>query len=135
MITYKSNTAHPAPGVTFETGTIVHEGREFSAGGAEVTPEHLFAYLGAGCSNYGRVRSSRSSRTEVCTERSGPVTTWQGETIGRYTLKSSREQWGTRVYYVRITLTGGAIYYGRSQGSGKCVNAKRKASQLKEGTR
>lgn len=129
---HTSKIEHPAPGVTVETGTIVHEGREFSAGGACVTPAHLTAYLGTPTTGFHYPGCHSPGRWGAGTF--GPVNTWGGETIGRYTLDSSRVCWGTRVYHVTIHLSDGSTYYGRSQGPGMVVNAKRKASQLKEGT-
>jgi hypothetical protein len=81
-----------SPEVRAEVGIFVHEGREFAAGGAFVSPGHLVCYPHA----------------------DGTVRAWDGEVLGRYRVVSSRRaiffgrpSWiGSTYYYMRATVAG-----------------------------
>ena len=75
-----------------EWGIIEHEGREYSAGGAYVSPEHLVCYP----------------------HEDGSVREWAGATLGSYRVVSSRpavffgrSSWqGDRHFYMWATVQG-----------------------------
>lgn len=108
--------------------TITHEGRTFTANGTHVTDTHIFAYLHEPDANPGYIRNAKGSPRM----RSGDVTTWHGEKIGRYTMHSARKQLGTWIYYTTIVTNDGARYHGTSQGPGMCVRGKRVAADLRK---
>jgi len=110
-LTFSTSTSGTiARGATFaETGTMVHEGRTYSSGGAAVDDESLVAYLGA------------------C----GVVRTWEGAEIGRYQITSSwrvQSYVSSELHQVHIRLADGRRYTGRSHGEGMIVTARRLAS-------
>lgn len=98
-----------------ECGIFVHEGREYSALGASVTPDRLVCYP----------------------HEDGTVRAWDGEVLGRYRILSSRPaiffgrpSWiGSRYYCMRATVAGrtyslrgfgvGMIATGRALKGGK----------------
>ena len=94
--------------------TITNEGREFSAGGAVVTPDAIIAYVGKttgdgmGCDRHGK-----TSLREL--------TDWHGEVIGTCYISST---WRTQHSYVSSTMhqiyatVDGINYTGRSAGEG-----------------
>lgn len=96
-------------GVTAEIGTVIHEGREYSAGGAVVTPEYLICYP--------------NDRGEVCD--------WAGKVLGTYRTISSRpaiffghHSWqGTNFYYMRAKVDGRS-YSIRGFGAGMVAKGK-----------
>ena len=77
---------------TFCLGSIEHEGRQFEAGGGCITPERLLAYP----------------------NDKGELTLWDGQVIGTYQWKSSKNaiffgyhSWiGSRYYYGQATVNG-----------------------------
>lgn len=86
--------------------TIKHEGREFTSGGAFVTPEYAVAYLG----------------------KDGVLTDWHGKPIGTYRVTST---WRTPRSFVSSTMSqvratiDGIVYHGRSAGVGMVFTGKR----------
>lgn len=120
-----------------EVGTIEHEGRTFSAGGAYVDDHVIVAYLDPCERDAQTFRALRGLGPAF----SGPLHNWGGEVIGRYVLTSTWQQYApgayhaTRMYSVRMVLTDGRRYNGRSQGPGMIVKGRRQASQLKEGAK
>jgi hypothetical protein len=86
-----------------ECGIVEHEGREYSAAGAYVSPEHLACYP----------------------HEDGTVRDWAGATLGTYRVISSRPaiffgrtSWqGKRFYYMRATVRG-RTYSLRGFGAG-----------------
>ena len=112
---FKSQTQGTvAPGAAFaELATVVHEGREFIAGGAFVTDDRLIAYLNGPEGNW-------------------IVQTWNGVRIGTACATTSwpmpRSWVGSRMYQVSIRLDDGRRYQGRSFGSNMSVRAKRIAA-------
>ena len=86
--------------------TIEHEGREFSAGGAIVTPDHIFAYVGK------KLTSGAGQRE---------LTDWHGKILGTCYISST---WATPRSYVSSTMhqayatVDGVTYTGRCAGEG-----------------
>lgn len=86
--------------------TISHEGREFSAGGAIVTPDHLVAYVG-------------KKLTNVVGQRE--LTDWHGDILGTCYISST---WATPRACVSSTMcqvyatVDGVTYTGRCAGEG-----------------
>jgi hypothetical protein len=88
---------------TAELGIFAFKGREFSALGAVVTPEHLTCYP----------------------NDKGEVLAWDGTKLGTYTVLSSRRaiwfgrrsHWADRYYFMRAKV-GGRCYSLRGFGPG-----------------
>lgn len=101
---------HETPDGFIETGTVIHEGREYTSGGAFVSDDYLVAYPD-GCGN---------------------LKDWQGNTIGSYTVTNSRKaiffgrfSWqGSHYYYMRATLPDGRQYALRGFGAGMIAKGK-----------
>lgn len=92
-----------------EVGTFVHEGKEYAATGAAVTPDYLACYPRA----------------------DGTVADWAGNVLGTYRVVSSRpavffgvRSWqGSRYFYMRATV-GGRVYALRGFGVGMLARGK-----------
>jgi hypothetical protein len=90
--------------------TFVHEGRQFTSGGAVVTNDYLIAYPG----------------------EDGVLTDWHGNTIGAYRVVSSKpavffgqHSWqGSRYYFMRAVVNG-STYALRGFGVGMIARGKR----------
>ena len=81
-----------------EIGIIVHEGKEFAARGAVVTPTYAVAYPGKG----------------------GILQNWEGKAIGTWRAIASwpiRSYMGSRMYQIRAWIDG-RCYTGRGFGEG-----------------
>lgn len=118
-----------APAGTLEIGTVVHNGREYAAQGAMITDDRLVAYLQGDYDNRD-ARGIPQYRTmaggTVYEPRTGDVTTWNGQIIGRYYVTGRAHGWhGTRLVTVRIFLTDGRQFVGKGQGSGMIIKARR----------
>ena len=106
-----------------ETGTIVHDGHEYTSGGAYLTNERGIVYV------------SPKPVPAGCRALGGTVTDWHGNTLGRYSVTSS---WRINSYHlgyytmeaIEVTLTDGRRYHGRynRDWSGAC-----KIKRCKEG--
>jgi hypothetical protein len=96
--------------------TVTLGGKEFTAGGAEVTDDHCIAYLGEG----------------------GTLRSWHGKIIGSYRVLSS---WKTPNSYVSSRMcqveatVNGIVYTGRSAGQGMIFKGRRKAGQQSDAVR
>ena len=85
--------------------TFNHEGRDYTSGGALVTPERLIAYPG----------------------KDGVLNDWHGRQIGTYRVISTRRihSWqGAHYYYMRARV-GDAVYSLRGFGPGMIATGKR----------
>lgn len=88
-----------------EIGTIIHEGKEWSAMGSVVTDSYCVGYLG----------------------KDGRLTNWNGAVIGTYRVTS---MWRTPRSYVSATMNqvyatvNGRTYQGRSAGEGMVFRGK-----------
>lgn len=96
--------------VFVETACIfTHEGRNFEAGGAIVTPDFAIGYLG----------------------EKGILTDWHGRALGTFRYVST---WRTPRSYISSTMSqveaviDGITYTGRSAGKGMIWKGKRKKS-------
>lgn len=107
-------------GALVEVGcTFDFDGNTYEAGGAEVAPGKIVAYMG---------RSSRRPEdTELRVGDVGQVTSWKGEPLGTFEVISA---WPTPgnwesswMYAVRISA-GGREYHGRTRGPGMVVMGK-----------
>ena len=91
--------------------TINLRGREFTAGGAVVSPSHIIAYPGA----------------------NNVLADWHGNAIGTWRVISSRpavffghRSWqGSTYYYMRAKLTDGSVYSMRGFGCDMIAKGKR----------
>lgn len=122
MIESKTETliGHDARGIaaTLEVGTIVHEGRAFTAQGALVSDDRLVCYL-SGADSFIGAR--------------GEARTWNGARLGTYEITGrwearffGRRSWMASHYHsVRITLQDGREYVGRGFGNGMVCFARR----------
>jgi hypothetical protein len=96
--------------------TVTLGGKEFTAGGAEVTDDHCIAYLG----------------------KDWELHSWHGEVIGSYRVIRS---WRTPNSYVSSRMcqveavVNGIVYTGRSAGQGMIFKGKRKAGQQSDAVR
>jgi hypothetical protein len=84
--------------------TIKHEGKEFTAEGAFVSPVYALAYLG----------------------KDNQVIDWHGRKIGTYRIISSwpiHSYFSNRMYAVHAVIDG-IIYKGRSMGEGMVFRGK-----------
>lgn len=85
---------------------IEHEGRQYCAGGAMVTPDYIVAYLGD----------------------NGVITDWHGRPLGTYRISAT---WRTPYSYVSSTMNQvyakvrGTWYTGRSGGVGMIFRGRR----------
>lgn len=103
---------------TLELGTIVHEGRAFTAQGSLVSDNRLVCYL-AGDDRFIGAR--------------GEARTWNGARLGSYVITGrwearffGRRSWiGSHYHSVRITLSDGREYVGRGFGNGMVCFARR----------
>lgn len=88
--------------------TVTFHGKEFTSGGAVVTPAHCIAYLGA----------------------NGVLLDWHGTKIGTYRITSTWETPGScmssHMHQVEARVDG-VTYTGRSAGVGMSFSGKRKA--------
>ena len=96
-----------------EIGTITHEGREFSSGGAAVSEYAIAGYFGRGQT----------------------FTDWQGNVIGHYRVLS---KWSTPRSWLssfqlsaEVTLRDGRKYMVRGAGEGMLGRGRRASSQLR----
>lgn len=122
MNTHTTTQGTIAPGSAFaEIGTITHEGREYAACGAYITDDRLVAYLH-------RPPEPGPYRRPRIGDR-GDVQTWDGTRIGDYVVSgvwsTPRSHTSSTRESVRIRLTDGRRYTGRSFGAGMIVHAKR----------
>lgn len=113
------STWHNGPnGERSEVGTFVHEGREFTAGGAYVSDTHAIGY-------------------PTVEAGAGELRAWDGSVLG--TCRVTGTSWapgrygGSRLYAYRATING-RDYYGRGSGKG-CILKLRacKAKRTKKG--
>ncbi len=90
--------------------TFEHEGRKFESGGAVVTPDRIFAYLG----------------------KDSVLTDWHGKPLGTYRITAT---WRTPRSYVSSTMhqvyatVDGITYSGRSSGVGMSFSGRRREAQ------
>lgn len=87
---------------------VTHQGKEFAAGGAFVSPTHLIGYLA----------------------KNGILTNWHGAQIGTYRITSSwpiQSAISTMMHQVEARI-GRTIYTGRSCGIGMIYRGKSKAT-------
>jgi hypothetical protein len=111
--TSRSDTGTGPSGERVEVGTVVHEGREYRAYGMVIDHKRgrVTAYIGFDPDPNGYY----------------PVTTWDGEVIGRVRVVSS---WsvpgpeGSRMYAYRGAIEN-IPYSGRGQGPGMVAHFKR----------
>jgi len=101
--------------------SVSHDGHEFSAGGAIVTPDYVAAYVGKKIGDgVGCDRFSSTSRREL--------TDWHGKVIGTCYISST---WKTPRSYVSSTmhqiyaLVDGIKYTGRGAGEGMLFRGKK----------
>lgn len=102
-------------GEKVETGTFVHQGQEFSAGGAVVTETHAIGYPKFDEIHYSRGIGPAS--TSIALE--GTMRDWSGNIIGTCKIKAwwpIRSFIGDRMYQIEATIDG-RTYTGRGLGS------------------
>lgn len=101
--------------------TVTFHGKEFTSGGAIVTPDRITAYVG-------KVSSEQGPQFRLTGNRD--LTDWHGNVIGRVRLVSSwetpRSHVSARMYQAYATVDG-ITYQGRTRGEGMAFNGKRKA--------
>ena len=100
-------------GGMIEIGTIVHDGREFSSGGAAISEYAIVGYFGTG----------------------GTFTDWAGNVIGHYRVLS---KWSTPRSWLssfqlsaEVTLRDGRKYIVRGAGEGMLGRGRRASAQLR----
>lgn len=94
---------------TGQIGVVIHEGREFAAGGGDVTPTHATAYPGA----------------------DHKLMLWDGKVIGTWRAVASWRinSWiGDRMYQIEAIIDG-RTYTGRGLGEGMLWRGRIKASR------
>ena len=92
------------PGGFVESGTIVHEGREYTAGGAYVWGDHALVYVNP--YDPGLNRSA------------GTVTSWEGSEMGVYRVTGAWRQFSYHLgqftmLAIRVILVDGTRWHGR----------------------
>lgn len=91
-----------------EIGIVEHDGKEYAARGATVTPEYAVAYPAKG----------------------GILCSWGGDMIGRWRATASwpvRSYMGSRMYQIEAVIDG-RTYTGRGFGEGMLWKGKAKRS-------
>jgi hypothetical protein len=91
--------------------TITHAGRSYTANGAAISDARIVCYIG----------------------NDNTVTDWHGNVIGTYRVTSSRPAvffgrrsfYGSRYYYMRVTLHDGRVYAVRGFGKSMIAQGKR----------
>lgn len=103
---------------------IEHNGQNYEAMGAIVSPERLIAYIGKPLRNnyYGEPETTENFKYPHY-----EVTDWHGNRIGKCQVTSrwlTGRLFRTMMFSVIITLDNGLFYKGRTQGQGMIVKAK-----------
>ena len=92
--------------------TIEHEGKQFGAGGAYITPDYAIGYM---------------------SDDMQQIITWHGKVMGSARVVSSWPMplncWLTNRYYQVEATINGIRYTGRTAGDGTIWKGKRKAKQ------
>lgn len=121
MLSRSTGLREVAPNVSAEVGTVEHQGREYSAGGAYVDDYRIVGYLpcGADDGRFGR----------------GEFTAWDGSIIGRYevlsTWRTPRSWLSSHQVSALVTLRDGRKYIVRGGGAGLLMRGRRASCQLR----
>ncbi len=110
---FRAETYKDDEGNSYEVGTVLHEGKEFSAGGAMVTPTHIIAYP--------NIPGDKPYQW-------GELTDWQGKAIGKCRIVAKWKTcsvWGSHMYQIEAVVND-VTYTGRSFGSGMAYKGKAK---------
>jgi hypothetical protein len=109
--------AAPLPFIETNCTITGPNGNTFESGGAQITPDHCIAYVGA----------------KLCHNRYN-LTDWHGNIIGKITITAT---WPLRNCLYSDTMSqaiatvDGATYTGRTAGPGMIFRGKRKKSEAK----
>lgn len=135
----RSELGASGAGELAEIGTIVHDGREFAAMGAQLTDAYAVVYVGALLNPYypsGSELARGYGRLPTWYRARYAATTWDGRRIGELSEVSS---WRVPngyvsgwVYAYQLTLDDGRRYAVRGSGPGMVASGRRMVGTSRE---